>query len=104
MHVNACLPWNCQTSDDEVEEELDDVAPGVGPFRARSRFDNSLNILTRKFTALLTSSAGGLVDLNKAAVSLRVRKRRIYDVVNVLEGVALLEKISKSTVRWTYVT
>lgn len=27
-------------------------------------------------------------------------KRRVYDVTNVLEGVDLLEKTSKNTVRW----
>ena len=34
-------------------------------------------------------------------MQLQVPKRRIYDVVNVLEGVGLLEKRSKSSIVWT---
>jgi transcription factor E2F3 len=40
------------------------------------------------------------VDLNEAADSLGVPKRRIYDITNVLEGIGLIEKKSKSTIQW----
>ena len=33
----------------------------------------------------------------------QVKKRRIYDITNVMEGVGLIEKQSKNLVRWTYV-
>lgn len=38
--------------------------------------------------------------MNESAQRLRVPKRRIYDITNVLEGVGLLEKRSKNTVAW----
>ncbi|CAF2034027.1 unnamed protein product, partial [Rotaria magnacalcarata] len=28
------------------------------------------------------------------------QKRRIYDITNVLEGIGLIEKQSKNTIRW----
>jgi len=38
--------------------------------------------------------------LNKASLSLKVQKRRIYDITNVLEGIGLIEKIEKNKIRW----
>eukprot|EP00520_Triparma_pacifica_P020065 CAMPEP_0118653430 /NCGR_PEP_ID=MMETSP0785-20121206/11826_1 /TAXON_ID=91992 /ORGANISM="Bolidomonas pacifica, Strain CCMP 1866" /LENGTH=138 /DNA_ID=CAMNT_0006545971 /DNA_START=394 /DNA_END=807 /DNA_ORIENTATION=- len=61
-----------------------------------SRYDSSLGLLTKKFVALLTSSPTSVLDLNFAAESLGVQKRRIYDITNVLEGIELIEKRSKN--------
>lgn len=30
----------------------------------------------------------------------QVKKRRIYDITNVLEGIGLTEKIAKNHIRW----
>lgn len=38
--------------------------------------------------------------MNHTAQTLDVAKRRIYDITNVLEGIGLLEKKSKNTIRW----
>ncbi|CEG49330.1 transcription factor [Plasmopara halstedii] len=40
------------------------------------------------------------LDLNTAAESLGVQKRRIYDITNVLEGIGLIEKTSKNNIHW----
>ena len=40
-----------------------------------------------------------MVDLNKAAEKLKVSKRRIYDITNVLEGIGYIEKM-KNNVKW----
>lgn len=31
------------------------------------------------------------------------QKRRIYDITNVLEGIGLIEKETKNTIKWKYV-
>ncbi|CAG8478173.1 15224_t:CDS:2 [Dentiscutata erythropus] len=64
------------------------------------RYDSSLGLLTRKFVSLLKEAKDGDLDLNTAANSLQVQKRRIYDITNVLEGIGLIEKNSKNHVRW----
>lgn len=64
------------------------------------RYDSSLSLLTRKFVNLLRQQEGGILDLNKAAQVLQVQKRRMYDITNVLEGVGLVEKSLKNTIRW----
>lgn len=60
---------------------------------------SSLNTLTRRFVALLQHSTKTYVDLNDAAANLRVQKRRIYDITNVLEGIGLIQKTSKNMVK-----
>lgn len=55
------------------------------------------------FEQQLRSAPDGVLDLNKAAEQLRVPKRRIYDITNVLEGIGLIEKRSKNNIQWKYV-
>ncbi|KAF8647691.1 hypothetical protein HU200_065330 [Digitaria exilis] len=64
------------------------------------RYDSSLSLLTKKFLNLLQGAENGTLDLNKAAETLEVQKRRIYDITNVLEGVDLIEKGLKNMIRW----
>lgn len=64
------------------------------------RYDSSLGLLTKKFINLITQADDGVLDLNKAADTLHVQKRRIYDITNVLEGIGLIEKKLKNRIRW----
>ncbi|XP_076864595.1 transcription factor E2F3 isoform X2 [Brachyhypopomus gauderio] len=73
-------------------------APKTPP--ERSRYDTSLGLLTKKFCQLLAQSADGVLDLNQAADTLNVQKRRLYDITNVLEGVRLIKKKSKNNIQW----
>ncbi|CAH9050172.1 unnamed protein product [Cuscuta europaea] len=64
------------------------------------RYDSSLGLLTKKFINLIKQAEDGTLDLNKAADTLEVQKRRIYDITNVLEGVGLIEKNLKNIIQW----
>ncbi|KAL8246425.1 hypothetical protein R6Q59_007655 [Mikania micrantha] len=64
------------------------------------RYDSSLGLLTKKFINLITHAEDGILDLNNAADTLEVQKRRIYDITNVLEGIGLIEKKLKNRIRW----
>ncbi|XP_060169905.1 transcription factor E2FB-like isoform X2 [Lycium barbarum] len=68
----------------------------VGP----CRYDSSLGLLTKKFINLIKHAEDGMLDLNKAADTLEVQKRRIYDITNVLEGIGLIEKKLKNRIQW----
>ncbi|KAK1296944.1 Transcription factor E2FB [Acorus calamus] len=74
----------------------DDSTAGGG-----CRYDNSLGLLTKKFINLIHQAEDSTLDLNGAAYSLNVQKRRIYDITNVLEGVGLIEKTLKNRICWT---
>uniref|UniRef100_A0A182T9J5 E2F/DP family winged-helix DNA-binding domain-containing protein n=1 Tax=Anopheles maculatus TaxID=74869 RepID=A0A182T9J5_9DIPT len=69
-------------------------------YSERTRYDTSLGLLTKKFIDLLNESPDGVVDLNIASTKLKVQKRRIYDITNVLEGIGMLEKKSKNNIQW----
>lgn len=66
----------------------------------KTRYDTSLGLLTKKFIQLLSQSPDGVLDLNRAAEVLKVQKRRIYDITNVLEGIHLIKKKSKNNIQW----
>lgn len=74
--------------------------PGAAPDSADKRTENTLGSLTQRFVALVKNAQDGVMDLNKAAEMLDVRKRRVYDITNVLEGVGLIDKTSKNMVQW----
>lgn len=62
------------------------------PKQTRTRQENSLGELTKKFIQLIKHSENNTIDLNYAVSQLNVQKRRIYDITNVLEGIGLIEK------------
>ncbi|XP_057505879.1 transcription factor E2FA [Actinidia eriantha] len=64
------------------------------------RYDSSLGLLTKKFINLIKHAEDGILDLNNAAETLEVQKRRIYDITNVLEGIGLIEKKLKNRIHW----
>lgn len=65
------------------------------------RQDSSLLRLTRKFLELRSNGDDPcLINLNDAAVILGVQKRRLYDITNVLEGIEMIEKMGKNSIRF----
>ncbi|KAK4735066.1 hypothetical protein R3W88_009327 [Solanum pinnatisectum] len=65
-------------------------------------YPTSLNsgLLTKKFINLIKHAEDGMLDLDQAADTLEVQKRRIYDITNVLEGIGLIEKKLKNRIQW----
>jgi hypothetical protein len=49
---------------------------------------------------MVQKAPDGVVDLNTTANSLQVKKRRLYDITNVMEGIGLIEKRSKNKIQW----
>ena len=76
------------------------ISAGVKSPLEKSRYDTSLGLLTKRFVGLLRSAPDGVLDLNNAAEVLKVQKRRIYDITNVLEGIKLITKKSKNNIQW----
>ena len=65
----------------------------------RSRNESSLSVLTVKFLEMLREAKNGKIDLNEAVNILKVQKRRIYDITNVLEGIGYIQKFAKNTIK-----
>ncbi|XP_029318450.1 transcription factor E2F6 isoform X2 [Cottoperca gobio] len=64
-----------------------------------TRQDVSLGMLTQRFLELLLAAPDGSVDLRQVTTSLQTRRRRVYDITNVLEGISLIEKQSANKFR-----
>eukprot|EP01103_Thecamoeba_quadrilineata_P018896 TRINITY_DN7441_c0_g1_i1.p1 TRINITY_DN7441_c0_g1~~TRINITY_DN7441_c0_g1_i1.p1 ORF type:complete len:407 (+),score=92.25 TRINITY_DN7441_c0_g1_i1:72-1292(+) len=82
------------------EDSGGEMSPTDEMSRGGSRFDSSLGKLTKKFVGLIQRAKDGIIDLKQASNTLKVQKRRIYDITNVLEGIGLINKISKNNIQW----
>ncbi|CAD8152040.1 unnamed protein product [Paramecium octaurelia] len=88
--------------EDSFNESNDEELKSSG--KLKTRHDNSLSVLTKKFVELIQNSNDLTIDLNMAVNDLGVQKRRIYDITNVLEGIGYIEKISKNKIKWVGAT
>ncbi|RYY38705.1 hypothetical protein EON62_00250 [archaeon] len=67
------------------------------------REDSSLGALSARFVEFLESQPNHESDYSSICEFLAIPKRRLYDVINVLEGIGLLEKKDRNTIAWRYV-
>ena len=70
------------------------------PSPQRPRRESSLRIISQQILKHYAGKSEGEIRLNKFAQALGVERRRIYDIVNILEGFDIVEKLKKNTYRW----
>lgn len=58
----------------------------IGKKQKRQRQENSLDELTRSFINYVKETKSSVININDIVKKLKVKKRRIYDITNVLEG------------------
>ncbi|KAK0140757.1 Transcription factor E2F6 [Merluccius polli] len=110
-----------EVEDEEEEEDDDDDAPlppqveqqlesavhswpaSDGKFVPRevySRNDVSLAWLTKAVLQEMVKAPDGVLDLRQAVVNLKTRRRRVYDITNVMSSISLIKKESANKVKW----
>ncbi|KAI4351528.1 hypothetical protein L6164_005888 [Bauhinia variegata] len=65
-----------------------------------SRKDKSLGLITSNFLKLYDCHGIGIIGLDDAAKQLGVQRRRMYDVVNILESVGIVSRKAKNQYSW----
>jgi hypothetical protein len=76
---------SCNVSCDESDSSVEEISKGKKK-RQRQRIDNSLGELTRNFIKYIRQQGQRDININDLVKKLKVKKRRIYDITNVLEG------------------
>ncbi|KAE8883637.1 hypothetical protein PF005_g19072 [Phytophthora fragariae] len=70
------------------------------PFREYNRKEKSLGLLCENFLKLYRDDKISEICLDRAATELGVERRRIYDIVNILESIHLVSRKSKNLYNW----
>jgi transcription factor E2F7/8 len=65
-----------------------------------SRKEKSLGVLCSNFFKLYNQDGVDTIGLDNAALRLGVERRRIYDIVNILESVGVLKRKAKNMYSW----
>ena len=67
-------------------EEINQERSNLHKKQKRQRQENSLDELTKAFIDYVKETKKAEININDVVKKLKVKKRRIYDITNVLEG------------------
>ena len=56
--------------------------------------------LTRKFIQKFEGTSNNILVLDQVTMELNVERRRIYDIINIMESLAVVAKIRKNVYQW----
>ena len=84
------------TSPDEESHEEEFIENEI----EENRQENSLCQLTKKVLQYIRNKKKLNININELVKELGVKKRRIYDITNVLQGIGYIEKKGKNEIIW----
>ena len=86
----------------ESNESKDKDTVGAAPSEsvAYNRKEKSLGELCRRFLFLYGTPQRGLLFLDQCTKELKVERRRIYDIINILESFSVIKRCAKNEYKW----
>ncbi|PIO55766.1 transcription factor E2F/dimerization partner, partial [Teladorsagia circumcincta] len=101
---NSPRPFAMTTSSSSRRQSCDDLDVESEDGEVTSRKEKSLGLLCQRFLVAMNEetrvSSSREVHLETVARKMNVEKRRIYDIVNVMEALDAMSKTNKSYYRW----
>ena len=88
-HKFSVQPEEISHEEDFLENEIEE-----------GRQENSLSQLTKKVMQYIKNKQKLNININELVKDLCVKKRRIYDITNVLQGMGYIEKKGKNKIIW----
>jgi hypothetical protein len=76
----------CGTEENPQKSQSKDEEDFISRRKQKSRQNNSLEELTRKFVKYSIETKSNRINLNSIMKKMKISKRRIYDITNVMEG------------------
>ena len=84
-----------------IKESLNDIEQDDENSNSKSfKMENSLSQLTQNFLNYIKKKGRVKISINDLVNDLNVKKRRIYDITNVLQGIGYLDKMGKNNFLW----
>jgi hypothetical protein len=71
-------------------------------FQYLERSEKSLETLASRFMESIKKKKADIIDISWLSQVLKVQRRRIYDITNVLEGIGVLSKNGKNRIKWVF--
>ena len=84
----------------ETESIESDEYEAEGENIEGTKQENSLGQLTKNFLQYIKKRGRVNININDLVKDLKVKKRRIYDITNVLQGIGYIEKNGKNEIIW----
>lgn len=97
---NARVPSKLPTFPSETSAKSFKSPPNSLTLSSYNRKDKSLEELSRKFLQMFLSSQESCISLDRITEALGVERRRIYDIINILESLNLVSRKGKNNYRW----
>ena len=93
-----------QIADSETlnDKSRDKETVGAAPSESvvYNRKEKSLGELCRRFLFLYGTPTKGLLFLDQCTKELGVERRRIYDIINILESFNVIQRSAKNEYKW----
>lgn len=102
-HVISIIPQSPRHSLEVKPVRLSPLFHQIEEKKGKSRKEKSLNVLCDRFINHFKESANGTCldfQLDQLTIDLGVEKRRLYDIVNVLESINIVKRRAASLFTW----